>query len=361
MIAAPFPMGYPVRVRSLPQEGDDAARLLAIVTGSWKTQAVYVAARLGIADHLAESPRTAAELAAATETDPASLGRLLRALATLELVIEREEGTFASTPLGALLESGAPDSLRSWVLLWGGRSWPAWGHLLHSVKTGESARPLVDDLPGFSELGSDADRAGTFHRAMVELTRLIAREFVQSVDWSETRRIVDVGGGHGELLVAALGASPGAVGVLFDQPHAIPGARAHLRAAGMEERCEFVAGSFFEQVPEGGDTYLLKSVLHDWLDARAADILRACRRAMSPPARLLVIERIAPSRPGTSPDDQSLAGSDLHMLVQHAGRERTERELRALLSESGFAIGAVTPLQGTLAVISAVPSEGAIA
>ena len=341
-----------------PDHVSETSRLLGLVSGSWKTQAVHVAARLRIADHLAEGPRTISELVAATGAHEDSLHRFLRALTTIDLIREREDGSFEVMPMGALLEEGAPDSLRSWVLHWGGTSWPVWGHLLHSVMTGESARSLVSGTRGFEHLAKDAETAETFHRAMVELTRLVAHDFIRIVDWSGANRIVDVGGGYGELLAAALLASPGSVGVLFDTEQAIERGRAHMRAAGLEHRCEFVAGDFFDWVPRGADTYLLKSVIHDWDDERAAEILASCRRAIAPEGRLLVIERIVPERLGNSPDDQGLACSDLHMLVQLGARERTEKDLRDLLSRAGFRTVRVAPLRSTLFLVESIPADG---
>ena len=344
---------------SAPGPVADSARLLAIVTGNWKTQAVYVAARLGLPDLLSESPRTAEDLAEATATHGPSLARLLRALAAIDIVREREDGSFELTSMGSLLRDETPDSLRAWVLHWGGSSWRAWGDFLHSVETGESARSLVSESAGFEHLAADPEAADTFHRAMVELTRLVVRDFVQAVDWTETRRIVDVGGGYGELLVAALTASPGSVGVLFDEPHAIERGRLHLRAAGVEHRCEFSSGDFFEWVPGGADTYMLKSVLHDWSDERATAILASCRRAMGTAGRLLIVERIVPERVGSTDEDQALACMDLHMLVQHGSRERSAPELRDLLAGAGFRIASTKPLRATLAVIEAVPADRA--
>jgi SAM-dependent methyltransferase len=344
-------------METVPDRAPDASRLLGIVMGSWKTQAAYVAARLGVADFLADSPRSARELAEATGAHPASLHRLLRALATIELVRERADGSFELTSTGALLRQGTPDSLRSWVLHWGGTSWPVWGHLLHSVTTGESARSPVTGTAGFDHLAADSEAADTFHRAMVELTRLLVQDFVQAVDWTGTRKIVDVGGGYGELLVAALTASPGSIGILFDAAHALERARLHMRAAGFEHRCQFLAGDFFEWVPRDADTYLLKSVLHDWDDDRATQILASCRRAIPPEGRLLVVERIVPDRLGSSAEDQALACMDLHMLVQLGARERTEAELRELLSAAGFRTRSVRPFRSTLAVFEAVPAE----
>jgi SAM-dependent methyltransferase len=225
------------------------------------------------------------------------------------------------------------------------------------VTTGESARALVSGTAGFEHLTADPEAADTFHRAMVELTRLVVRDFVQAVDWTGTRKIVDVGGGYGELLIAALIACPGSVGVLFDEAHAVERGRFHLRAAGVEHRCQFLAGDFFEWVPRGADTYVLKSILHDWSDERAAEILASCRRAIAPEGRLLVVERIVPERLGSSADDQGLACTDLHMLVQHAARERTESELRSLLTAAGFRTASMRPLRSTLAVLEAVPVD----
>jgi SAM-dependent methyltransferase len=342
---------------SASERAADASRLLALVTGSWKSQAVHVAARLRIADILADTPMRAEDLAAATGAHAPSLHRLLRALTTIELVREREDGAFELTSMGTLLQGEAPDSLRNWVLHWGGTSWPVWGQLFHSVMTGESGRSLLSGTEGFEHLARDPQLAETFHRAMVELTRLLAGDFVRAVDWSGTKRIVDVGGGYGELLAASLVASPGSVGVLYDTAEAVERARGHLRAAGLDHRCEFVPGDFFSWVPRGADTYLLKSVLHDWADERAAEILAACRRAIPSGGRLLVVERIVPERLGTSAEDQGLACSDLHMLVQLAARERTEAELRGLFSAAGFRTTSVKPLRATLAILEAVPLE----
>lgn len=339
------------------ESAGDAERLLDTLSASWKTDVLYVAARIGIADLLHDSPRRAAELASATGTHPAALARLLRALATIEIVREREDGRYELTPMGSLLRDDAADSLHAWVLHWGGTAWPAWRHLQHSIATGESARELVSGVAGFGHLAADHEARRTFHRAMAELTRLIGADFVAAVDWRGTRRIVDVGGGRGELLATALVACPGATGILFDEAAAIEEGRLHLRAAGLEHRCDFVAGSFFDRLPGGADTYLVKSVLHDWDDERAASILASCRGALGPGARLLLVERVVPQRLSASRDDQALACMDLHMLLQHGGRERSEAELRGLLASAALDTVSVTPLRSTLALVEAVPAS----
>lgn len=340
-----------------PPRGSDspASRLLGIVTGSWTSQATYVAARLGIPDILADGPKWPAEVAALANAHPDSLHRLLRALTTIDICRERDDGSFELTDMGSLLRSGAPDSLRSWTIFWGGHLWPIWEHLLHSVTTGESARKLVLGTEGSEHLERDPDGARVFHDAMAELTRTIAEDVVRAYDFSGVRRIVDVGGGYGEMLATILQANPATTGVLVDLPHGIENAGPRLEAAGVASRCDLVAGDFFESVPAGGDAYLLKSVLHDWNDERGRVILENCRRAMSPQGKILLVERVVPERLEATPEHQALARSDLHMLVAWAARERTELELRELLGAAGFRVTKIVPIRSTFFLIEGAP------
>jgi SAM-dependent methyltransferase len=313
-----------------------ASKLLDIIGGSWMSQATYVAAELRIADLLAGGPKRVDELAKAAGCHAPSLARLMRGLASLGICVEREDDRFDLTPIGSLLRSDAPDSLRSWAIVWGKLQWPVWGNLLHSVRTGESARTLVLGTEGYEHLARDADAAAIFNRAMTEITRLVANEVARVYDFSGARRIVDVGGGYGQLVAAILKAHPKARGVVVDMPHASEAAKLYARDAGVAERCEFVAGDFFESVPPGGDAYLLKSVLHNWNDEKSALILRNCGRAMPRGAKLLLVERIFPARLDVSPAHQAVARSDLNMLVGPGGCERTEAEFRNLLGAAGF-------------------------
>lgn len=339
-----------------PQSPDLAGKLRQIIDGMWMTQATYVVAELRVPDLLATGPKSADELARATECHTPSLRRLMRALVTLELCKEREDGSFELTPMGSLLRSDAEDSVRSWAIFRGKYHWSTWGNLLYSVKTGESARQLLTGTEGFEHLERDPERAAVFNRAMVELTRLVSREVARTYDFSGIRRIVDVGGGHGELLAAILAAYPQMRGVLFDLAHAIETARQHLEQAGVAERCELATGSFFESVPGGSDAYLLKSVIHDWNDERSIAILKTCREAMAPGAKLLLVERIMPERIEASPPHQSVAQSDLNMLVGPGGRERTEAEFRALLSSAGFRLVRILPTGPNSGIIEGVPA-----
>jgi precorrin-6B methylase 2 len=328
--------------------------LLRLVNGSWATQAIAVAAELGLADLLAEGTRNPDQLARATGCHAPSLHRLLRALASLGLCEELEDGTFGPSVLGSLLTSEAPMSLRG-MAIYGRYKWPVWGNLLHSVRTGACANALAHGAPVFEHLERDAASAQIFHRAMTETTRLIARAVVSAYDFRGFRRIVDIGGGYGEMLGAILRACPSARGVLLDLPAALEGARRNLEQAGLALRCELVAGDFFESVPGGADCYLLKRVIHDWEDDRATAILRCCRDAMPAGAKLLLVEQIMPERIATSPAHQDAARMDLHMLLMVGGRERTADQYRRVLDAAGLGMGAIVPAALNVCVIEAVP------
>jgi ubiquinone/menaquinone biosynthesis C-methylase UbiE len=194
-----------------------------------------------------------------------------------------------------------------------------------------------------------------FNQAMVELTRLITPAVVQAYDFTGLKRIIDVGGGHGELLVAILTAHPEACGVLFDAPHVIKQARQHLARAALTHRCECVAGDFFESVPGGGDAYVLKSILHNWNDAQSTRILANCRRAMPAGATLLLVEAIMPERLGVSAADQAYARLDLLRLITQAAQERTAAEYRALLASAGFHLARIIPVGGLSSLMEATP------
>jgi SAM-dependent methyltransferase len=331
-----------------------ATRLLAIINSSWMTQATYVAAQLRLPDLLADGPKTSDELANATGSHDPSLYRLLRALTTLEICREREDGSFELMPMGHLLRSDVPGSVRSWTLYWGGPQWMVWGHLLHSVKTGESARTHLMGLQDFQYLARDPDLAALFNQAMAELTRLVALDVARHYDFTGLQRIVDVGGGNGELLATVLQANPQARGVLFDMAHAREAGQQHLEAMRLVDRCEVVTGSFFESVPGPADAVMLKNIIHDWDDDHSRAILENCRRALAERGKLLIIDRLVPERVETMPAHQAIMRADLHMLVGPGGRERTEPELRSLLGSAGLRLSRVIPIGSNYAISEAV-------
>jgi len=332
--------------------------LLQLLFGFFPSQVIHAAARLRIADVLAEGPRTSEELAAVTGTHAPSLRRLLRAMACLGMLDETEPGTFALTPLGAPLRSDSPDSVRSLAMLFCDEdTWRPWAHLTYSVQTGE---PAFDHLHGVHAMDPEwfdrnPERARVFNQAMAESTRQAVPALVAAYDFNRFGTVVDVGGGTGTLLGGVLRAAPRLKGVLFDTRTGLAGSDDVLDEASVAERCRVVQGDFFESVP-AGDVHLVKSVIHDWDDDRCMVILRNCRAAVAPEGRLVMIEPILPPSAERSMEAIGMVMSDLNMLVNTGGRERTRAEFDALLRAAGYALGATAPLPPTnYSLIEGIP------
>ena len=329
------------------------ATLGRLIVGFQVSQAIHVAATLGVADLLADGPRTSDELAVATNAHAGSLYRLLRALSSVGVFYEDDGRRFSLTPMGALLRSDVPGSLRGWAMHVGRPYFQeAWGHLEHSVRTGDNAFQHVHGTDVWAYRAERPDESAIFDLAMESLTGAANRALLDAYDFGRFASVVDVGGGNGALLAALLGEFPAMRGVLLDQPHVVANAAAVLERAGVADRCEIVGGSFFDEVPAGGDAYTLKSIIHDYGDDRAVTILRICRRAMAADAALLLIERIV----GPPNEDPRAKFSDLNMLVAPAGRERTLQEWDALVTLAGFRLTTATPSTSGLAVIEAAPA-----
>lgn len=329
-------------------EGPPAAALLQLITGYWETQAIYVAAKLGLADLMADGPVRVEVLAASTHTDAPTLQRLLRALAGDGVFREAVPGAFGLTPLGERLRSGVPGSMRSLAIMHGEEQYRAWGELLHSVQTAFDHR---FGMPYFAYLAQHPDADRVFNAAMSDWTNQLADAVAETYDFSPVRTVVDVGGSYGTLLVAILRRYPALRGVLFDQPHVVVAAEAQLTAAGMVERCRVVGGDFFVALPAGGDAYVLAQILHDWDDARCLSILRQCRRVLPEAGRVLVVELVLPA--GDEPSFTKWM--DLHMLVLPGGRERTATEYDALFQAVGSRLGQVVPTAAGPSIVEAIP------
>jgi O-methyltransferase domain/Dimerisation domain len=334
-------------------EESPSAALRRLVNGYQATQAIHVAAVLGIADLLAGGPRASDELAAATDAHPGSLYRLLRALAGIGVLHEEEGRRFALTPLGECLRSDADEPVGGWAAFVGRHeNWEAWGSLLHSVRTGENAFRHVHGTDVWDYRAQRPEESTVFDRAMTDLTRRSNRALLDAYDFGRFATVVDVGGGRGALLAALLARHPAMQGILFDQAHVVAGAAELLKAAGVEDRCSVVAGSFFDEVPGGGDAYVLKAIVHDWEDDEAAAILRRCRSALPPHGVLLVVEQDL-----GGPNERAEAKlGDLNMLVAPGGRERSRDEYAALFAVGGFELVGVTPSESGLQVIEGVPA-----
>src|SRR5262245_46268896 len=341
--------------QSMPAEIPLPFQLSRMMSSLWVPQALYTAAALGVADALAGGPRSSADVARAVGAHPEALHRLLRALVALGLCSTTDDGAFELTPLGACLRSGTRESVRSWALLMGSPMvWGSWGRLIDCVRTGESVPRLDGFESAFYLIQAHPAEAAIFDQSMTELTRHLAGAIALGYDFSGIRTLVDVGGGYGALLPPILAAHPEMRGVVFDLPHCRDGALRLFDETRLAHRCEFVGGRFFETVaPAGADAYIMKSVIHDWDDERSVAILRNIRAAMGEASRLLVVEPIVPDRPGSSPFDAMVAGTDLNMLVVAGGRERTAAEFRALVGRAGLRVERIVTTPATMSVIEA--------
>jgi hypothetical protein len=319
---------------------DPRLDLLSLINGFQITQAICVASTLRVADHLKDGARPVDELAALTRSHPDSLYRLLRALAAVGVFQENEGRTFALTPMGNCLRTDSTTSIGAWAEVVGSPYfWQAWGHLLHSVQTGENAFKHLNGIDVWQFRAEHPEYGAAFDRAMSEHSRGSAEAVMRAYDFSSLDHIVDVGGGQGLMLSAILHAHPHLRGTLFDQPNVVTRAKDILAARGVIERCNIESGSFFDTVPDGGDAYLMRVVIHDWEDDEAIAILKVCRRAMGQTAKLLLIERLV-APPNELPATKF---SDLNMLVSPGGRERTREEFSDLFAKSGFELTTVFP------------------
>ncbi|MBV9143777.1 MAG: hypothetical protein JO115_23145 [Pseudonocardiales bacterium] len=327
--------------------------MFQLIVGTCVSQVISVFARLGVADVLADGPRPVAEIARRVGAHASALYRVLRALGDVGVVAERDDRWFALTPLGEMLRSDVPGSLRGWATLYG---MPfhrhAWTDLYETVRTGESAFDRVYGIPFFNYLAEHPEDAAVFDTAMASMTTGEAVSIIGAYDFSRFGTIVNVGGGRGGLLAAILSANPCLQGVLFDLPAVVTGADDELSRVGVIDRCRVVGGDFFDSVPEGGDVYLLGNVIHSWDDDQAVKILRTCRAAIADTACLLLAEVMLPE--GGQPSPGKLA--DVGMLVMiTGGRQRTEAEFRVLLDRAGFRLARILPSSGRISLVEAVP------
>jgi hypothetical protein len=331
--------------RQLPAEIQARMALLQMSNGYWVSQALYAAAKLGIADLLKDGAKHSDELAQATGTHARSLYRLLRGLASVGVFAEHAPHVFSLTSIANGLRSDIPGSMRSSVLLAGEEYYQAWGNILYSLQTGKSAFEQTQGLPAFQYYAEHPESSKIFDQAMKNISDAIKPAIAHGYDFSSIRKLVDVGGGNGSLIAAILRANPGLQGVLFDQEAAIATAPSVLAEVG--DRCECIVGDFFEAVPAGADAYLLKYVLHNWDDERAIAILKNCHDAMQENSKLLIVEQVIP--PGNEPFFGKLI--DLQMLVNFSGCERTEQEYRSLFAAAGFELTRVVSTRSNVSVL----------
>jgi hypothetical protein len=342
----------------LPIDGSPAAALMHLVGGFHVARALYVAAKLGVADLLGDGPKSSAQLAEATGTHASSLERVMRLLACVGVFAADDSRRYALTPLSIPLQANCAESLRDVVAhQLGEETYQAWGELMHSVRTGMTAFDQALGVGVWEYRAHHPRYAALFNAAMSNVTGAHIDAVLAAYPFSVFRRVVDLGGGTGTLLIALLSAHPGLQGLLFDLPHVVESTREQIVSAGLAHRCEVQSGDIFAGVPEGADAYILSRVIHDWDDARALTILENCRRAMPWNGKLLLIERILPVRVEPFSAVRSLLVSDLMMMVMNGGGERTEDQFRTLLAASGLRLVKIAPTATGMSVIETEPVE----
>ena len=327
--------------------------IIQMASGHIVSNALYVVCELRIPDHLAAGARTAADLAAATGTDPRALGRVLRLLTGLGLFADAGEGRFTTTPLGASLRSDEPGCASAMVRMLAGPTMNrAIGELLHSVRTGGTGFEQAMGQSAFPYFAGHPEEAATFNDAMIGFHGAEPAAVAAGYDFSGIGTLVDVGGGTGNLLLTLLEANPAMRGVVYDQRHVAAQASAAIGKRGLASRCEFVEGNFFESIPSGGDAYLMSHIIHDWTEPQALTILANCHRAMDGKGRLLLVEMVVPT--GAEMHPSKLL--DVVMLAVTGGRERTAEEYRELYAQAGFELTRVVPTASAASIVEGRPA-----
>lgn len=328
------------------------AAMLEMIIAGWTSQAITVAAQLGIADILVDGPLPIDEVAARVGADTDALRRLLRALIG-QGIFRYRGGRYELNSLADSLRCGAPVSM-AWAARFYGSAEQRqrWTLLVDAVRTGNSVVPALHGKTGFDYFAEQPEHAELFNQTMSSIAELTTAPVVAGYDFSAYRTIVDVGGGHGALLAAILTAAPASRGVLYDLPRVVSGAASLLRQHHLADRVRIAEGSFFDSVPDGGDAYLLKNILHDWPDEKAVQVLRNVRAAADRQATVLLVELVIPTHNRDFPGKWA----DLEMLLNLGGRERTANEYRALLAQAGFRMTRVVQTASPLSVVEATPA-----
>jgi hypothetical protein len=331
--------------------------LLQIVSGFGAAHAIYLAAELGLADNMRDGSKSSEELAQASGMHAPSLRRVLRALASAGLCTEDDQGRYSLTAVGETLRTDVPGTLRAWVrFVLGEECRIAWGGLINSVRTGETAFDNIFGADVWTYRAQHPASARLFDDAMANVSNVYYVAVLATYPFCKFKKLVDVGGGNGSFMVAFLQANPGTTGVLVDMPHVAEKAKQRVAAAALTPRCTVVAGDAFAAVPQGGDAYVLCRVIHDWDDDLAVALLASCRRAMAKTATLLVIERMLPEPVQQAPATQCVCISDLQMMVMNGGRERSHAEYRALYARAGFTLTDVFSTDSGMHVIEGAPA-----
>jgi hypothetical protein len=331
---------------------DPARQVLQVAVGYAASAALYTAITLNVADHLASGPKDVSELARMSGANEDALFRVLRLLASLGVFAETGSRQFALNPAAELLRKDVPGSLRGMaVFLPDPFHFRTYANLLDSVTTGRPAVDTTVGMPVFEYLAKNPEYSKVFNDAMTALSAPVIAAALEAYDFGHIGVLVDVAGGHGEVLLSILKKHPNVRGVLTDVSHVIDGATPRIAAAGLADRCQAVPCDFFRAVPEGGDAYIMKHIIHDWDDGRATTILKNIASAMGAKrGKVILLESVIAA--GSAPDFGKFL--DIEMLAMPGGRERSADEFRALFAGAGFELTRVVPTKSPLSVVEAV-------
>ncbi len=326
--------------------------IMQLLNGAHVAGAVSCLAQLGIPDLVEAGPRSAEELARQTGTSPQGLYRLMRATACVGVLAEGPDGTFSETPMSAVLRSNARPSLRALAIM-GGREWHGrgWSQLEHCVRTGGQALDKIYGAHVFEFLTQHPEEGQIFHDAMTAISMIDSPAVAAAYCFDGIHSIVDVGGGHGLLLATILAGNPHLRATLYEVPHVVEGARNGPLTPVMD-RCTLTSGDMFSSVPQGADAYIMKHIIHDWPDDVCIKLLAACRKAVNPGGKLLVVDNVI--HPGN--DFSPGKFLDLQMLIFPGGRERTEKQFRDLFTAAGWELSRIIPTAAADSIVEGIPA-----
>jgi O-methyltransferase domain/Dimerisation domain len=343
-------LDHAVSTPTAPPDIEASQHVFQIALGYIASTALYAAVKLGIADQLASGARPVADLARAAGANEDALYRVLRLLASLGVFEETSPRQFANNARSSTMQAGVPGSVRDMALFMADPfHFRVYADAMHSVMTGQPAIEKTVGMPAFEYFAKDKEESKVFNNAMTGFSTVVISAALEVYDFSGIDTLVDVAGGHGQVLISIMRKYPSMRGVLSDVDHVIAGAIPRIREAGLEARCRTATIDFFKAVPQGGDAYIMKHIIHDWDDDRALTILGNIRKAMKPGGRVILLESVL--QPGNTPDFGKLI--DLEMLLFPGGRERTEAEFASLFRRAGFELTRIVPTQSPLSVMEA--------
>lgn len=330
-----------------------STQMMQMITGFWTSCCIYNAAKLDVADFLHNKALSCDQLAKSTHTDASSLYRMMRALASVGIFSENEKGEFSNTTLSETLRSDIPGSMKAMAIAQLGDHYPAWGNLLYSLKTGNTAFEKVEGMDVWKYYETHPIEGLNFMKAMTGSTNAAIQNVIPMYDFSSANTIVDIGGGNGAFLMAILDKAPQAKGIVFDEEYVVDETQKTIEEKGFSTRCSVAAGNFFEAVTEGADVYLMKHVLHDWNDVQSELILKNCAKAMHAGSKILVIEAVIPTGNTLHPGKFM----DINMMAMTGGKERTQAEYSVLFAQAGLKLERIihtnSPTLSILEVIQA--------